>query len=414
MNILLFEDKGVALLRPMTLTRPAFTIRCGSFCLAELVARLGRPTAYVVQPHLAQVAACDFPDDELDEAPLLLLNARLLPASWTLVELSRLIVAGTPGVLHHGPVLAAALVDSARAGEFLGLGYAELNRQLAALELPALGGELTLLTYPHDLIRHHAEIFAENLELRIGEGPYEQAADGVFLAAGATLGPQVVTDTSAGPIVLEEEAHVGAFAYLKGPLHLGRGARVNEHASIKNHVALGHTTKVGGEVSESIIEPYSNKQHLGFLGHSYLGSWVNLGAGTSNSNLKNTYGKIGMSYHGHERVATEMQFMGCVVGDYTKTAINTSIFTGKIIGVCSMLYGYITRNVPGFVNYARSFGQVSEVPPRIMAAIQGRAFARRGVEQRPCDVALIESVFELTRGERDALEDTLTDDPLAI
>jgi glucose-1-phosphate thymidylyltransferase len=166
--------------------------------------------------------------------------------------------------------------------------------------------------------------------------------------------------------------------------------------------------KIGGEVEASIIEPYSNKQHHGFLGHSYLGSWINLGAGTCNSDLKNTYGKVKMDYRG-ESVATDMQFMGCIIGDYAKSAINTSIFTGKVIGACSMLYGFVTTNVPSFVNYARSFGQVTELPAEIMVATQQRMFARRQVEQRPVDIQLLHAMYDLTRPERQ-----LAGEPLSL
>ena len=187
----------------------------------------------------------------------------------------------------------------------------------------------------------------------------------MFAAAGATLGQYCVTDTRNGPIVLEAGATIGPYCYLSGPVHVGPRARVIEHAAIKDGVALGHTTKIGGEVEASIIEPYTNKQHHGFLGHSYLGSWINLGAGTCNSDLKNTYGQVNMEYHG-QKVATGMQFVGAIIGDYAKTAINTGIFTGKTIGACSMVYGFVTTNVPSFVNYARLFGQVTEAPVEVM------------------------------------------------
>jgi len=164
-------------------------------------------------------------------------------------------------------------------------------------------------------------------------------------------------------------------------------------------VAAGHTCKIGGEVEAASIEPYTNKQHHGFLGHSYLGSWVNLGAGTCNSDLKNTYGLVSMDYLGH-RVSTGMQFIGCIVGDYAKTAVNTSIFTGKTIGACSMVYGFVTTNVASFVNYARSFNQVTEARVDVMAAAQARMFKRRGVVQRPLDVQLLHDMYELTRHER--------------
>jgi glucose-1-phosphate thymidylyltransferase len=154
-------------------------------------------------------------------------------------------------------------------------------------------------------------------------------------------------------------------------------------------------------VEASIVESYTNKQHHGFLGHSYLGSWINLGAGTCNSDLKNTYGTINMEYT-FGKVATNMQFLGCIIGDYTKSAINTGIFTGKVIGVCSMLYGFVTTNVPSFVNYARLFGQVATLPPEVMIAAQGRMFARRNVPQRDCDRQLICDIYDLTMSERES------------
>ena len=143
-----------------------------------------------------------------------------------------------------------------------------------------------------------------------------------------------------------------------------------------------------------------------FWGHSYLGSWINLGAGTCNSDLKNTYGKINIQY-GEEKVATDMQFLGCFIGDYSKTAINTSIFTGKVIGVCSMMYGFVTSNVPSYVNYARTFGQTALLPAEVMISTQQRMFARRKVQQRPCDQQLIRDMLQLTAEERSSEPDLL-------
>jgi len=96
-----------------------------------------------------------------------------------------------------------------------------------------------------------------------------------------------------------------------------------------------------------------------------------------------------------------MQFVGCVIGDYSRSAINTSIYTGKTIGVGSTLYGITTRNVPSFVNWAQVLDQYGEVPAEVIATIQKRMFARRDVEQRPCDIQLISDVFAMTSGERD-------------
>jgi glucose-1-phosphate thymidylyltransferase len=196
-------------------------------------------------------------------------------------------------------------------------------------------------------------------------------------------------------------------------VYIGPRARVAEHASIKDGVALAHTTKIGGEVEASIVEPFTNKQHHGFIGHSYLGSWINLGAGTCNSDLKNTYGQVNMEYGGR-KVATGMQFIGAILGDYSKTAINTGIFTGKVIGACSMVYGFVTTNVPSFVNYARLFGQVTEAPVEVLVSTQRRMFARRGVTQRPCDIQLLHDMHRLTIAERQQSGEPLSLEPLSL
>ena len=104
-----------------------------------------------------------------------------------------------------------------------------------------------------------------------------------------------------------------------------------------------------------------------------------------------------------------MQFLGCVIGDYSKTAINTSIFTGKVIGVCSTLYGFVTSNVSSFTNDARSLGDATELSLRTMATCQERIFSRRGIEQRSCDIQLLQDMYDLTAQERD-----LDDRPLSV
>ena len=205
---------------------------------------------------------------------------------------------------------------------------------------------------------------------------------------------------------------------------------MNEHAALKDGVSLGHHTKVGGEVEASIIEPYSNKQHHGFLGHSYVGSWVNLGAGTCNSDLKNTYGTVNMEYGsidgkgsrdgGVQKASTGMQFVGCFIGDYAKTAINTSIFTGKTIGACSMVYGFVTTNVPAFPTMPDSFGQGDRPAGRgddCRSNSECSPAARS--TQRACDIQLLRRYYttgpdNATIGERCRSQLSLEEFPLRI
>jgi len=437
MNIVLFEDDQVRQLHPATLARPAFAINCGGYRLIELVAELGHAITVHVREYLAAVVKEDFaqffagsghPADNPEST--LYVNSRLAPSVKSVEQLRSLLDSGRPGMVRTGSAVAAALVtreiaqgvlrSSASVSGTVERGAAVLPRPsaspietLSQLDLPRLEADLPLLEYPHDIIRHHIAIFGDNLAHRLAKGGYTQLSDGVFSAPGAVLGPYLTTDTSHGPIILESGAKVGPYCYLSGSALLGAGARINEHAAIKDGVVLGHTTKVGGEVEASIIEPYTNKQHHGFLGHSYLGSWINLGAGTCNSDLKNTYGPVNMEYAGR-KVPTGMQFVGAVMGDYAKTAINTGIFTGKTIGVCSMVYGFVTTNVPSFVNYARLFGQVTEAPVEVLVAAQRRMFDRRGVTQRPSDVQLLHDMYDLTSHERQLAGESLSLEPLSL
>ena len=415
MSIILFEDRRVTRLHPITVGRPAYAISCGSYRLVDWIRRLEQPVRAVVRPHLTEIQRADFSDLNADPAnvdePLLLVNSRLVPSVSVFKSLRQIVQSAQPGIVRLGECVAAALLPSAGAPPAAELTVQQMDDYLLGGKIAQLGAidvKLSLLEYPHDLIRFNQQIFPENLEFRLAEGSYREIADGVFAAAGAALGRHAVIDTGGGPIVLEKEAVVGPHCFLSGPAHLGQAARVIEHAAIKDSVSIGHTTKIGGEVAASIIEPYTNKQHHGFLGHSYLGSWINLGAGTCNSDLKNTYGQVKMEYDG-EKVDTGMQFIGCIMGDYAKSAINTGIFTGKTVGACSMVYGFVTTNVPSFVNYARLFGQVTEIPADVMVATQRRMFQRRRVEQRPSDIQLIHDMFQLTHDERQ-----LAGEPLSL
>jgi len=404
MNVILFEDDKVPQLYPVTIGRPALEVSCGSYRLVELADRLGDRVRAAVRPHLRQTLRADLPKLAAGplrgDGPVLVVNARLLPSAGVIQRLAGVVRQDRPAVFRCGDDVAAAVLGPRHVlpEEDAIVGH-DPATWLDPLGLESIEADLPLLQYPHDLIRYHPAALNENLEDRLARGQYREIADGVFAAEGATLGQYTVTDTREGPIVLEAGASVGPHCYLSGPVHVGPRTRIIEHAAVKDAVALGHTCKIGGELENSIVEPYTNKQHHGFLGHSYLGSWVNLGAGTCNSDLKNTYGQVAMEYAGR-KVATGMQFIGCIIGDYAKTAINTSIFTGKTIGACTMVYGFVTTNVASFVNYARLFGQVTEAPVDVMIATQARMFARRNVPQRDCDVQLLRDMYELTRHER--------------
>ncbi len=415
--LLLFEDHLVGQLAPLNFGKPTYALSCASQRLVDLVRKqTDLPVRAWVRPHLRELEAADYPEVCLrpnePTGKVLLVNARLVPAVSQVERLRAMFHGSDEVVLYQDETLVAALLHDPRG--LLAVPVADwlttlrARPQIAATHDP----DWDLFAYPHDVVRLHQKYLGENLAARLRAGKLRQTQDGLYLGDNVSLGAHLTVDTSKGPVIIERDSTLGPFCFLRGPLYLGRGARINEHASLKDGTCLAHTTKVGGEVECSILEPYSNKQHHGFLGHSYVGSWVNLGAGTSNSDLKNTYGTVNMLY-GNTKVNTGMQFIGCMIGDYAKTAINTSIFTGKTIGACSMVYGFVTGNVPSFVNYARSFGQVTEAPVEVMISTQKRMFARRGREQRPCDILLLREMYELTRSERANFGEPLTPEPLS-
>jgi UDP-N-acetylglucosamine diphosphorylase/glucosamine-1-phosphate N-acetyltransferase len=407
-RIVLFEDQLLADMSPIALTRPAFDVTCACWTLAEIVRESVGGFGWVARDGLAKVTARRFPQPAAADGPSLYLNASIVPDISYVKRIAELAAETTPFVATAGRRVSAAFLPAGISAP-APLTAENVTPWLLELKLPLLEEELfQTLDHQYQVIKHLEPLFARNIAHRISSGSYREVATGVFAAAGVDIAGTAVFRTKEGPVVFERGVEAMDFTYFVGPVHVRANSRIIERASLKGHVCVGETCKIGGEVEASIIESYTNKQHHGFLGHSWVGSWVNMGAGTSNSDLKNTYGEVRLEFP-HRRVDTGMQFLGCVIGDYSKSAINTSIFTGKIVGVSSMLYGFVGSNVPSFCNYARSFGQITECPVEQAIVIQKRMFARRGITQTPDDAELLRCVFEQTREER-----LISDEPPAL
>lgn len=217
----------------------------------------------------------------------------------------------------------------------------------------------------------------------------------VFLGKDVAIEPNVFFDASAGKIEIGDGTRIKANAVLRGPLSIGKNCVISSFAEISDS-KIGHVCKIGGEVTSSIIGNYSNKAHHGFLGHSHVGSWVNIGAGTSVSNLKNTYTTIRIG-----GVDTGEIFFGCIIGDHVKTAINTSIFTGKVIGESAHLYGTVTEDVPAFTSHAAP-GKMFELPLALAIDIQKAMMKRRGLGFTAKDQRHFEDLFKATAPDRKA------------
>ncbi|MBC8484864.1 MAG: transferase, partial [Bacteroidetes bacterium] len=160
----------------------------------------------------------------------------------------------------------------------------------------------------------------------------------IQISKGVNVYPNVVLDAENGGIHIEEGTIIEPFTYVKGPVYIGKDCVVKSGSKLYGPCGIGKHSKVSGEISHSLFHSYVNKQHAGFFGHSYVGEFVNIGAGTTTSNLKNNYSKIKVQFRGNIE-DTGMQFLGSIVGDHTKLGINTLINTGTIIGVFSNIAG---------------------------------------------------------------------------
>ena len=163
--------------------------------------------------------------------------------------------------------------------------------------------------------------------------------DCISIGDNSIIKAGVILDATSGSIIIDSNVTIDNSSIIEGPCYIGKGSYVSPNSLIRKNNTIGPMCKIGGEVSCCNILGYSNKVHDGFLGHSYIGEWVNIGAGTNNSNLKNNYGSVKIQYK-DSILDTKLQFFGCLIGDYSRLAIGTNINTGTYIGLGTNLFNH--------------------------------------------------------------------------
>lgn len=358
MALTIFETD--ADLAPLDLLRPQCDILVGALSLRErLERRTGETARLLARPELAVVAGASAGPNPSG----LFVAANFLPKEPVPVE-------GPEDVgVVNGPAgerIAWLRLGAERAARFDRTRPAE-----AAQGLPRRLTAGEFLDHPWDVIRHQAAQLREDCltasRKRVGR-----------------LGANVFLDERDGPVVIEPDVEIEPFVLIVGPSWIGAGSRVKAHSAIRMSL-IGEGSRVGGEISCSTLFPFVNKQHDGFLGHSVVGSWVNIGAGATGSNLKNTYGEIRVDGAG-----TGLQYFGQVIGDHTKVAILSAMNTGSIYGICANIFGGeggltspLPKRVPSF-----AFGAgVARLEPVLATA--RTAMSRRQRELTPAMAELI-------------------------
>lgn len=378
MRLCLVEDNAVSALEPLTLTRPVFDLRLGASTLEAKLARAfgaGPGPArrgVVVRPYLAAARRSRDPQtvvndaDWLAKGPVLVARGRWVPpahldgeaecrgGSWVgLCE-------GQAACAWVGPDDAARLRPGGVDAWFDDL--------MGGVESREVGGEW--IGRPWDLVARNAEHLTRDFEAegkpgltnrQLASAAIVGPADRLAIHETARVDPYTVFDTTGGPITVAAGAWVQPFTRIEGPCFIGKETQLFR-ANVRGGTTIGPNCRIGGEVEASIVHGFSNKYHEGFLGHAYVGEWVNLGAITSNSDLRNDYGEVHVPIAG-DPVATGQAKVGCFVGDHTRTGLGSMLNTGTSIGVmanvlpaglllpkhipsfCSVLYG---RVAPGF------------------------------------------------------------------
>jgi UDP-N-acetylglucosamine diphosphorylase/glucosamine-1-phosphate N-acetyltransferase len=404
-RLVIYEDSGWQHLLPLVYVRATFQLLCGTADLLSRVKRLadsaggqaaanGRATAIEAwcRPLLADVIAQQtaLPVNQTLSGPALLVNGRGLWGSLPACDANDSAWVGTVGAQSHIACVYAdaTLTDKLSTGVVLD----ELQTRAALAGLPRrdVSEHVRLLDWPWDIVEANEDTLIRDwrdehagVAGTVAEGSYLENPRVVHIGWGTRVKPCVVIDAEEGPVWIGDNVTILPHSYIQGPAFIGDGCLLQPGAIVHAGTTIGPRSKVGGEIEASIIHGFSNKQHDGFLGHSYVGSWVNIAADCINSDLKNTYGTVRVPINGRD-VETGKMFVGMFMGDYSKSGINVSFPTGAVIGFCSSVFA---ARSPKFVP---SFAWLDGESVQRYDEQRGLAIARKVMARRQCVMSDVE------------------------
>ena len=345
LSLVLFDDAVAARWEPFALTRPGGELLFGTLTLRARAERVfgARCVAHLAADHLQGFEEGDAPPalryaDAPAEGERLFLSSRAVPA-WGSGETWRERRGGAGAVLIGSEVVGwfAPAGTPAPDADFFASPGGLLDRT-GAVVLPGktVGPVWELMSLTPAQIAEDVAALFPGAATALPAGAFAFGEHPVVVGPGATVEPGAVFDTSAGPVWLDEGAHVRAFSRVAGPVYLGRGSTIL--GGTVEQSSIGPVCKIRGEFAESVALGWVNKAHDGHIGHAYLGAWVNLGAETTNSDLKNNYSSVRLWTPDGDADTGEMK-IGCFLGDHVKTGIGLLLNTGTVVGAGSNLYG---------------------------------------------------------------------------
>ncbi|MBI9073343.1 MAG: GlmU family protein [Melioribacteraceae bacterium] len=407
-DICLFEGISYTKLLPLVYFRPVYDLKCGILRLRKKITN-AYPDAKVnlhCRGYLGDYLKEKNPSlhvNHLDTESCLFINGQVIVDENFNKKIP---LQGEDKVYFCGDIIVAARMS----GEKLEVIKRNLNDVFTNSDFDFLPREevvVNIVKYPWDLINNNGEQLRTDykyltkgkiklINSDIRDNVHLLNRDNMFIDEGVVIKPSVVLDAEDGPIYIGKNVTILPNATIQGPVYIGDNTTIKMSATIYHNTTIGRVCKVGGEIEESIIHSFSNKQHDGFLGHSYLSPWVNLGAGTSNSDLKNNYGNVRLNIDG-EYIDTQSQFVGLFMGDHSKSAINTTFNTGTIVGICTNVFGagFPSKYIPSY-----SWGGADALTTYDLERsieVARRVMARRSIHMSDADERLFRKVFDLTR-----------------
>ncbi len=395
--ICIYEGDGLERLSPLCDLRPAFDLRCGRFTLLDKHRRLypGEPFFLWVRDTVAGIAAEAHPDCRVNVNPK---QGRLFFSATAILD-EPVSAKGREAVLLAGDEVVGFRV-CAECVEKLG-SIRGLRANLAEEQVKA-----KVLKWPWELVEMNAgellrenEVRSDKLDARSQKsrtrtGRVERGAVVVGdrrklrIEPGSRVWPGTVISTETGPVFLDRDAVVRPGSFVEGPCYIGPGTLI-DGARVRPGCSFGPQCRIGGEVEASVFQGYANKHHEGFIGHAFVGEWANLGALTTNSDLKNAYQPVQVSWQG-KTIDTGLLKVGCFIGDHAKTAIGTLINTGTRMGTFTNWFepGLSPKEIPAF-----AWGSEAHWPLGHVLSNARKVMSRRGVEPSPAYESRLRALY---------------------
>lgn len=389
-NIILFDDDNWEGLLPLTFTRPICELRVGIMTIKEKWEKhLGAIGSYITQDFLSEKYPITIEEDNL------IINSTVLPTAKMIKLIKQL--GPNEAILDGDELLAARLTREQFDSLIDDSGITELE----GIDVSNDTDLIRRIIKPYDIFRHndveirtdYEVITAGRTSAKISDTNQTIGKEHIFIEPGASV-ECAILNASTGPIYVGKDAIIMEGSILRGPIAMCEHSVLKMGAKIYGATTLGPYCKVGGEVNNSVLTGYSSKGHEGFLGNSVLGEWCNIGADTNTSNLKNNYDEVKLwSYETQSFQKTGLQFCGLIMGDHSKTGINTMFNTGTVVGVNANIFGsgYPRNYIPSYAWGGASGFKTYMLDKSIDTA--ERVMSRRDLTLSDLDRGILEHIF---------------------